>query len=326
MKAVMARRYGAPEVLTVEDIPIPSPKPDQVRVRVEATSVTTGDTRLRGFAGAGVFWLPLRLMFGIFRPRRPTPGMEFSGTIDAVGAAVTEFAPGDPVFGMVLRGANAEYLVMPARGTIARRPAGLISAQTAAVPFGALAALAFLRDFARLRAGEKILVVGASGSVGVFAVQLARHFGADVTGVCSSANTALVGELGAHTVIDYKCEDFTQGGDRYDLILDTLGVSRFSRCKRVLKSEGRQVFVSFQFHHLLQAAWTYLRPGKRVICGFSGGSKADLQYIIGLVASGTLRPVIDHEYDLDDIVAAHRYVETGRKRGSLIVRVATEHI
>lgn len=324
MRAAMSRRYGAPEVLTVEDIPMPSLKPGNVRVRVEVTSVTTGDTRLRGFAGAGVYWLPLRLMFGVFRPRQPTPGMEFAGTIDAVADDVTEFKPGDAVFGMVLRGANAEYLVMPASATIALRPPVLSNVQAAAVPFGALAALAFLRDIARLTPGEKILIAGASGSVGVFAVQLARYFGATVTGVCSSANAKLVSDLGANAVIDYTSEDFTQRTERYDIILDTLRVTRFSRCKRILSPNGRHVFVSSQLRELLQAVWTSLRPGKRVICGFSSGSKADLHLISGLIATGILRSVIDREFELDDIVAAHRFVETGRKKGCLIVRVAAD--
>lgn len=313
-------------MLTVEHIPMPSPKANEVRVRVEATSVTSGDTRLRGLLKAGIFWFPLRVMFGLFRPRQPTPGMEFAGTIDAVGAGVIEFRTGDPVFGKVLHGANAEYLVMPADATITRRPDVLSSAKAAAVPFGALAALAFLRDVARIEPGERLLIVGASGSVGVFAIQLARHLGASVTGVCSSANAALVRELGAHQLIDYRSEDFTLRAEMYDVILDTLGVTRFSQCRRILSPHGRHVFVSSQLRELVQAAWTRLRPGKRVLCGFSDGSKGDLQFISGLIERGILRPVIDREYDLDDIVAAHRFVETGRKRGSLIIRVVPEQI
>lgn len=324
MKAVTSRRYGPPEVLKVEDIPVPLPKPNEVRVRVEATSVTSGDARLRGFTKAGIFWLPLRLMFGVLRPRYPISGMEFAGTIDAAGDAVTEFKIGDAVFGKVLRGANAEYLNVPADGQIAIRPVGLSCAQAAAVPFGAIAALAFLRDIARLKFGEKILIVGASGSVGVFAVQLARHFGATVTAVCSGANAALVSELGAHKVINYTTEDFNRRAELYDIILDTVGVTRFSRCRQTLSPKGRHVFVSSQFREICQAVWTSLRPGKRVICGFSGGSKADLKSISALIEKGILKPVVDREIRLEEIVEAHRYVETGRKRGSLIISIAAD--
>lgn len=226
MKAVTCRSYGPPDVLKVEEIERPSPKHNEVLVKVEATSVTSGDVRMRAFTGAGTFWLPMRLLFGILRPRNPVPGMEFAGRIAAVGKDVSSFRVGDAVFGMRIGGANAEFVVVPEAGAIATKPDSLSFEDAAATPFGALSALAFLRDIARVRPGQKLLIYGASGAVGLFAVQLARHFGANVTGVCSTANIEMVKALGADIVIDYTTNDFTRGAVVYDIILDTVGARR----------------------------------------------------------------------------------------------------
>lgn len=322
MKAAVGRRYGAPEVLRIEEIPVPDLGPDEVRVRVEATSVTSGDVKLRNFRNAGGFWLPLRLMFGLLRPRQPVTGMEFAGSVDEAGENVTEFKSGDPVFGMVLRGANAEYIVLPANAIIVRRPDDLCAQRAAGVPFGALAALAFLRDFAKIKPGEHIAVVGASGAVGVFAIQLAKLFGATVTAVCSGRNAALVADLGADRVVDYQREDFTRHPGCYDVVLDTQGVTSFTDCRRVLAARGRHVFVSAKLHHFVQSLWTSIRPGKRVVCGFSMGSRTDLEAVTQLVAGGVLRPVIDRQFELCEVVAAHRLVEAGHKRGAVVLNVS----
>jgi len=326
MRAVTCRRYGPPKVLRIEDVERPTPADHEVRVRVHATTVTSGDAKIRGFRGAGVFWLPMRLMLGLFRPRNPVPGMEFAGRIDAVGRDVTHFRPGDPVFGIALRGAHAEYLTIAESDAILRRPAGLTDAEAAALPFGALSALVFLRDMARVRPGERVLVQGASGGVGVFAVQLARHFGAHVTGVCSTANMELVRSLGADAVVDYTTTDFTAGAARYDLILDTVGVTSFSRSRRVLTPQGRHVFLVFGVRPMGQMLWTWLRGGQRVICGMSRETKADLAIIAGLVAAGVLRPVIERSYDLQDVGEAHRHVDGGHKRGSVVMLMPTDGI
>jgi NADPH:quinone reductase-like Zn-dependent oxidoreductase len=321
MRAATRRKYGPPDILAIEEIEPPSPKDNDVLVRVHAASVTSGDARIRGFRDAGLFWLPLRLMFGILRPRSPIPGMEFAGEVEAVGRNVTAFRVGERVFGMTLSGANAEHVAVRESSPIAALPAGLGFQDAAAIPFGALSALTFLRDVAGIRPEQKILIHGASGNVGVFAIQLARHFGAEVTGVCSTANLDLVKSIGADHVIDYTTEDFTRGAVLYDVILDTVGGTSFSRSARVLAPNGRHVFVTFGLPHLLQMLWTGLRRGKRVICGFSSGSRRDLMFIKALVEVGALEPVVDRIYGLQDIAEAHRHVDSGRKRGSVIIAV-----
>lgn len=322
MLAATCRRYGAPEVLKIEEVARPTPKVDEILVQVRASSVTSGDVRMRAFTGAGIFWLPMRLLFGVLRPRNPITGMEFAGTIAAVGQGTSGFAVGDAVFGMKIGGANAEFLAVREAGAIVAKPEGLTFEEAAVVPFGALSALEFLRDFVRIEPGQKILIHGASGAVGLFAVQLAKHFGAHVTGVCSTANLDLVTSLGADQVIDYSKDDFTQGSDVYDAILDTVGGTSFSRSKRVLAPHGRHVFVVQTLTQLVQALWTSMRRGRRVIVGFSGGdSKDDLLLIKRLIDTGAIRPVIDRTYLLQEIADAHRYVDTGRKRGGVVVSV-----
>lgn len=322
MRAATCKRYGPPEVLKVEHVQRPTPKADEVLVAVHSSSVTSGDARMRSSKGAGIFWAPMRLIFGVLRPRNPFPGMEFSGRVTEIGKDVTSFRVGDLVFGMKIGGANAEYMAIRETAAILVKPESLGFAEAAVTPFGALSALEFLRDFAQLKTGERILIHGASGAVGVFAVQIAKHMGATVTGVCSTANVDLVKSLGADTVIDYTSTDFAQAAGVHDVILDTVGGTSFARSKRVLSPNGRHVFVVQDWPQLLQALWTSMRPGKRVICGISGGdSKADLVEIAQLIEEGAIRPVIDRSYTLDEIVEAHRYVETGRKKGGVVVSV-----
>lgn len=322
MRTATCRRYGPPEVLKIEEVSRPAPKAGEVLVAVHSTSVTSGDARMRAFKGAGIFWLPMRLIFGLLRPRNPFPGMEFAGKVAEIGKDVTKFSVGDLVFGMKIGGANAEYVAVRENAAIAIKPERLGFNEAAVAPFGALSALAFLRDFARLKSGENILVHGASGAVGVFAVQLAKHMGATVTGVCSTANLELVKSLGADTVIDYTATDFTQAPRVYDVILDTVGGTSFSRSKRVLAPSGRHVFLVQDWLQLLQSLWTSVRPGKRVVCGISGGdSQHDLIEIARLIEDGIIKPVVDRRLQLDAIVDAHRYVETGRKRGGVVVSV-----
>ncbi|MGE0741930.1 MAG: NAD(P)-dependent alcohol dehydrogenase [Hyphomonadaceae bacterium] len=306
--------------MKLEDVTPPTIRADEVLVRVRSSSVTSGDVRMRAFSGAGIFWLPMRLLFGVLRPRNPITGMEFAGSVEAVGQSATGFRIGEAVFGMKIGGANAEFVAVRASSAIAAKPDGLSFEEAAVTPFGALSALDFLRDFVQIKPGQRILIHGASGAVGVFAVQLAKHFGAHVTGVCSTANIDLVASLGADRVIDYSKTDFTQGPDVYDAILDTVGGTSFSKSKRVLAARGRHVFLVQTLMQLVQALWTSVRPGRRVIVGFSGGdSKEDLFLIKRLIEDGQIRPVIDRMYSLKDIVDAHRFVDAGRKRGGVVL-------
>ncbi len=322
MKAAYQTRYGAPDTVAVRDVPRPDPAADEILVQVHASTVTTADWRARAsdFPSAAM-WLPGRLVFGLFRPRHPTGGMEFSGRVVSKGANVTEFKGGDAVFGFAAHGAHAEYLAIKANGVVVPKPASISHNEAAAVPFGALSALVFLRDFARVQPGEKVLIHGASGGVGVFAVQLAKHFGAEVTAVASAANHDLLRDLGADHVIDYRTEDFTQGETRYDLVFDTVGKTRFRDVKRVLTPTGIFLPLEFGPREAAQALLTARSRGPRVVVGVSGDSKADLAIVAGLMESGEIRAVIDSTFSLDRIAEAHARVETRHKRGGVVVEV-----
>ncbi|WP_198368708.1 NAD(P)-dependent alcohol dehydrogenase [Roseomonas rosulenta] len=319
MKAAIHRRYGPPEVLRIEEVPLPPIGPRDIRVRVHASTVTSGDARLRGLRASAIFRLPIRLAFGLRGPRQPIPGMEFAGEVEAVGGEVTRFRPGQAVFGIVLRGANAEYLTIREDAAIHTIPAELSFAEAAAVPFGGLAALAFLRDVARLERGERVLVVGAAGNVGAFAVQIAKHLGAHVTGLCSEANGDLVRSLGADAVIDRNVGPRGVAAQPYDVILDTIGATRFAEWRPHLAPRGRHVFLSFGARELAQMVVTALRPGPRVRCGFSGNDPVELARIAAMLEAGAIRPVIGRRCWLDDIVEAHREVDGGGKRGSTVI-------
>jgi len=306
MNAVVCTRYGPPEVLRLAERPTPAPRANEVRIRIAATAVTSSDTYVRGLALSPVYKVMARLALGWRAPRRPVLGMVLSGTVDAVGPSVTSFAPGDPVFGFDRRrfGTYAQYVCWPEDALLAPRPTNLTDAEAAALPYGGLLALHFLRK-AGIKAGQRVLVFGASGAVGTSAVQLARHFGADVTGVCSTANLALVTSLGAAHVVDYTAEDFAQGSARYDLIFDAVGKRKsteaLKHCRRVLAPGGACISVDDGTPHL---------------------RREDLQLVAQLAAAGELRPVIDRTYSLDDIAQAHTYVDKGHKRGNVIVAVA----
>jgi NADPH:quinone reductase-like Zn-dependent oxidoreductase len=321
MQAVLWRRYGPPETLTIGEAPIPTPGPGEIRIRVHATTVTSGDARLRGCRGAGIFWLPLRLAYGLTRPRHPIPGMEFAGVVDSLGAGVTGFAPGDRVFGLAPRGAHAEYLTLHEADCVARQPAGLTHAEAAALPFGALTALVFLRDIAQIRSGERILVHGAGGAVGVHLVQLARHFGLTVTAVASARHAPLLRGLGAPVVLDREAEDGTAADARYDIVLDAVGGTSIPAIRHMLTARGRHVFVNFGGRELCAMLASRLRPGPRVLCGYAPGRQADLLTVRDLAEQGAIRPVIGHRLPLRDIVAAHALVDSGRKQGALVIEL-----
>ena len=323
MKAIVYTRYGSPEVLQLKKVAKPAPKDNEVLIRVHATTVTAGDYRIRGFNVPRLFWLPARIQFGLFGPRQTVLGSELAGEIEAVGKDVRRFKAGDPVFALAGagNGAYAEYLCLPEDGAVARKPANMSYEEAAAVPFGALTALFFLRDKGHIHSGQQVLINGASGGVGTAAVQLAKHFEAEVTGVCSTANAALVKSLGADKVIDYTQEDFTERGQTYDIILDAVGNLSVSRCKKSLKPNGVLLALVFELSHLVQMLWTSMIGGKQVIAAVApdSGVTGDLTFLAELIEAGKYRSVIDRRYPLEQAAEAHSYAEQGHKKGNVVI-------
>jgi len=299
MRAVAYTRYGPPNVLQIVEVPKPAPSDGEILIRVHATTVTIGDCRLRGFRFPRLFWFFMRMQHGVRRPGLPIPGSEFSGVIESVGKDVKSFNPGDQVFGSTgMRfAANAEYVCLPKAGVLTHKPANMTHEEAAAVPFGALAALHFLRQ-ANLLGGQKVLINGASGSLGTYAVQLVQYFGANASGVCSTSNLDLVRSLGAENAIDYTQEDFTETGDLYDVVFDAVGKSSASACRKLLAPSG-----------------TYVSSA----AGLVQDSAEDLVFLKGLIEAGRLRAVIDRCYPLEQIAEAHRYVELGHKKGNVVI-------
>jgi NADPH:quinone reductase-like Zn-dependent oxidoreductase len=316
MRAAVYRKYGPPDVVSIETVPKPVPGDRDILVRMRATSVTSGDARLRAFNLPPPFAIPGRLAIGVFGPRKKILGVEFAGDVEAVGKAVTKFRPGDRVFGIDVFNCHAEYKVVREDECVALMPDNLAYEEAPGIPFGAVTALHFLNK-AQIKPGQKVLINGASGGVGVHAVQLAKYFGAHVTAVCSAANAELVLSLGADRVIDYKATDFAAEGIVYDVIMDTVATAPFMRCEPVLASTGVLLEV------LGVPADMFRRPkgGKRIIGGQSAEDPADLRLLAQLLQAGTIRPVVDRTYALEDIREAYAYVDTGRKRGSVVVTI-----
>jgi NADPH:quinone reductase-like Zn-dependent oxidoreductase len=326
MQACIYEAYGPADVVRLGDVERPTVKARQVLVKVNAAGVTTADWRFRAAAFPPGFKLAGRLMLGVFRPRNPVLGMDFAGTVAAVGKDVTRFRIGDRVFGAtspMRRAAHAEYAVVEESGAIVRTPAGLTDQQAAAIPFGGTAALAFLRDFGRLRPGQRVLIVGASGSVGTWAVQLARHLGAEITAVCSARNLELVRSLGAHHVVDYAAgSPLGEGDERYDLIFDTVGVTSFASCRDKLAEGGTYLPLNPGLREMWQGAVTSRSKGKRVKAAMSQITQAGLEALVGFVESAVLEPVVDHVYPMAQIAEAHRHVEGRHKRGSVVISIS----
>lgn len=322
MKAAVFRKYGSPEVLAIEEVAMPTTKPDQVLVRVHAATVSAEDPKLRAFDHPALLRVPIALLMGYPRPRVRVLGMELAGEVAAVGGKVSRFRVGDAVFGYtgVYLGAHAEYRCISERGVIAHKPSGLSFEAAAALPNSALTALVYLRNMGKLTPGERVLIYGASGAVGSAAVQLAKHFGAEVTGVCSTRNVELVRGLGADRVIDYTQQRFTDEPQRYDIVFDTVGKTRFAEVRPVLSASGRYLITDFGARELLQMLTS--RP--RVIGGASNfhWTSDDLELIAHLATTRQFSPVIDRCYPLSEVAEAHRYVETKRKRGNVILRIA----
>jgi NADPH:quinone reductase-like Zn-dependent oxidoreductase len=323
MKAMLCTRYGPPEVLEPGEVPKPVPRDDEVLIRVRATTVSVADTRCRAFRVPPSFWIPARLALGILKPRRTILGGELSGDVVETGQRVTRFKVGDRVFAesLLRPGGYAEYTCLPEASAIAPMPANMSYEEAAAVPIGGAAALHFLRR-AEVASGQQVLVYGASGSVGTFAVELAKYYGAVVTAVCSAASHELVRSLGADQALDYTKADFDLKGDAYDLVLVAVDQVPFSACLKALKANGTYVNVTAPLRSL-EMHWAALTSGKRVITGARPDTTAeDLTFLKGLIEEGKLRSVIDRRYPLEQIVEAHRYVDQGHKKGGVVVSVA----
>ena len=330
MKAIVYTKYGPPDVLELKEVEKPAPKDNEVLIRVHATSVNFGDLLARNFKDISpgkfsmplLFWFFAKMYFGFTKPKITILGNEFAGEIESAGKDVNLFKKGDQVFGYLGQnmGAYAEYLCMPEDGCVAIKPANMTYEEAAIVPYGAIMALNLLRKM-NIQSGQKVLVNGASGGIGSAAVQIAKYFGAEVTGVCSTPRLEFVKSLGADKVIDYTKEDFTQSGETYDLIFDILGKSSFSGCKSSLKQNGRYLLASFKMKQLFQMLWTKMAGNKRVICALAIDKQEDLIFIKELIEAGKIKSVIDRRYSLEQTAEAHRYVDKGHKKGNVVITV-----
>ncbi len=316
IKAIVCPKYGPPEVLQLQEIEKPAPKDNEILIKVHSTAVSSGDVRIRKADPFAV-----RLFFGLTKPKNPVLGFVFAGEIEATGKDVALFKVGDQVFGTtgMSFGAYAEYLCLPEKAVVTVKPKGMSYEEAAAIPFGGNTSLYFLRK-ANIQSGQKVLIYGASGALGTSAIQLAKHFGAEVTGVCSSTNLEMVKSLGADKVIDYTKEDFTESGETFDVIFDTVGESPFSGCVKSLGKNGfylRAVHLSLS--SIVKGLWISLTSSKKVIGGTINETSEDLIYLKKLFENGELKAVIDRSYPFEQIAEAHKYVEKGHKKGNVVI-------
>ena len=322
MKAIVYTHYGPPDVLQLKEVAKPIPKDHEVLIRIYATTVTTADCELRSLHLPIWLRLPIRVYLGLIRPRSIILGQELAGDIEAVGKDVTRWRQGDQVFawtGLGL-GAYAQYTCRPEQGMLALKPATMTYEEAAAIPLGGLNAWHFLSK-GHVQRGEKVLVYGAGGSIGTLAVQLAKSFGADVTAVDSTGKLEMLRSLGADKVIDYTQEDFTTNGVTYDVIFDVVGKSSFTRSLRSLKHHGRYLLGNPGLSQMVRGRWTSRRSSKQVIVGAASEKTQALQILTELIEAGKIHSVIDRRYPLEHMVEAHRYVDTGHKKGNVVITV-----
>lgn len=319
MKAMVYQKYGPPEVLQLREVAKPIPKDNEILVKIHASSVSSGDSRMRR---ADPF--AARLFNGLTRPKKVTIlGNEFSGIVENIGKHVKLFVQGDHVYGQngIAMSTNAEYITIPENGPVAIKPANISWEEAAVIPFGASTALEFLKK-GNISSGKKVLIYGASGSLGTAAIQLANHFGAEVTGICSTNNVKFIESLGAYKVFDYTREDFSADGQQYDIIFDTVGKSPFNKCLKSLKSDGFYLrAVHLSFFPIINGLWTNMTSKKKIVGGIVKERKENLDFLRELIESGKLKPVIDRSYPLERLAEAHSYVDKGHKKGNVAITV-----
>lgn len=322
MKAVIWTRYGPPEVLEVQEVKKPTPKANEVLIKVHATTVETGDCELRRYQLHNWLYMIFRPYFGLFKPRMvKVLGQQLSGVVDAVGKEVTRFKPGDAVLaGVETMGATTEYICLDENSAIVTKPDALSFEEAAALPVGGDNALHFLR-LAEVKPGDQVLIYGSSGAIGTFAVQLAKHFGAEVTAVCSEAKSELVKSLGADHLIDYKTQRLSDTQQSFDVIFDTIGKSPYAESLQVLKPGGIYLLANPTFRQQLRSYWTQLISNKRTACKLAANSIEALEYLTSLVEQGELKVVVDRCYPMEQIVEAHHYVEQGHKAGNVVITI-----
>ena len=324
MKAIVHTKYGPPDELKLKEVEKPVPKDNEVLIKIHATTVTTSDCNVRNFTFVPKsFIFFARIMFGFKKPKINILGIDLAGAIEAVGKDVKLFKEGDHVFGSpgTKFGGHAEYSCVPEDGALVIKPANMRWEEAAAISLAGNTALFFIRDLGEIQAGQKILIHGASGAIGTYAVQLAKYYGAEVTGVCSATNAEMVKSLGADKVIDYTKEDFTKSNERYDFVFDVVGKTTFSQCKGLLKQKGIYLENMLELKDILKMMWTSIIGGKKIKGGVSKESVENLNFLIELIESGKLQPVIDRSFPLEKTAEAFKYVEKGHKKGNVIITV-----
>ena len=325
MKAILHSQYGSPDLLQFKEVDTPAPKDNEVLIAINATTVSTGDCNIRNFTFVTKSMRPIaKLMFGIGKPwKARILGTELAGEVERVGKDVARFKKGDRIVastGMAC-GGHAQYACLPENGALAIMPDALSWEEAVAIPFGANAAWYYLRDLGKIQAGQELLIIGASGSIGSAGVQLAKHFGATVTAVCSGANVELVRSLGADKVIDYTRDDFTRNGNTYDLIFDVVGATTFDRCRNSLKPNGVFLQNIMELTDIVRALWTSIASRKKIKGGVAINNLQRMNSIVELARAGKLKPVIDRSYPLERISEAFKYVEQGHKKGNVVITV-----